>query len=442
MLNSKKIRVAWLAPYPPCLLEPELRLARSSRAHPAGWIVNLAAALARREDIDLHVITASAGILENQTVAKDGMTSHVIRHTFPFTVRGFPPYMRFDVMTRYTHFRKQVRQIILKLQPDLIHVHGTENGYGLAALDTNVPTIVSIQGIVNVLARVSPSTFYRLQAPLELIVLRTAKYFGSRTAWANSFIRNLNNTATIYDLPEAVNHVFFKRAAEPSNSNILMVGSVEQRKGIEEALSAMSIVVAACPSAKLLVVGGGEPDYLEELKQRTKSAGIESNVEWLGFKPAKEVAALHAVSAILIHPTYLDNSPNSVAEAMASGLAVIASNVGGIPSMIENGATGLLVDPRNPTQLAEAAITLLHDDAKRKRLASQARQVAFARHFPSEVAEKTLNVYRDILARESHARANGHAVGICRNDELRTVLKQCPGVHGSGLAYAPAGRRG
>ena len=410
-MNSNKIRVAWLAPYPPGLLRPELRIARSSKTHPhpASWIVNLATALAQREDVDLHVITAAAGISENQTVAKDGITFHVIRNTFPFTLRGFPAYMRFDVLTRYAHLRRQVRQVLLKLQPDLIHVHGTEYGYGLAALETNVPTIVSIQGIVNLLARLSPSVFFRFQAPIELDVIHTAKYFGSRTAWANSFIRNLNRTATIYDLPEAVDHVFFKRAAEQSNPNILMVGTVVQRKGIEDALCAMSIVVAACPSAKLLVVGEGEPDYLEELKQRTKSAGIEANVAWLGHKTAKEVAALHAVSAILIHPTHLDNSPNSVAEAMASGLPVIASDVGGIPSMIEHGATGLLAAPRNHDQLAEAIIALLDDEAYRKRLAGRARHLAFERHLPSQVAEKTLSVYREIIARESVPRAKRRA---------------------------------
>jgi glycosyltransferase involved in cell wall biosynthesis len=162
----------------------------------------------------------------------------------------------------------------------------------------------------------------------------------------------------------------------------------------------MSIVVAACPSAKLLVVGEGRPDYLEGLKQHTKSAGIKANVEWLGFKTAHEIAALHAVSAILIHPSYLDNSPNSVAEAMASGLPIIASNVGGIPSMIENGVTGLLVEPRNPRQLAEAIIALLQNEAERKRLARRAKEVACERHLPSKVAEKTLSVYKDIIAKE------------------------------------------
>ena len=80
------------------------------------------------------------------------------------------------------------------------------------------------------------------------------------------------------------------------------------------------------------------------------------------------------MSAVLIHPSHIDNSPNSVAEAMASGLPVIASNVGGIPSMIENGVTGLLVEPRNHRQLAEAVISLLHNEAERKRLASGQRK--------------------------------------------------------------------
>src|SRR5262245_7350881 len=131
------MRIAWLGDYPLRLLQPELAIARRSQGHPASWIVNLAKALSKTEAVELHVITAGTGIRENQTITKDGMTFHVLRHTFPFTIRGFPAYMPLDVLTRYASLRKQVRKAILKLQPDLIHVHGTENGYGLAALETN-----------------------------------------------------------------------------------------------------------------------------------------------------------------------------------------------------------------------------------------------------------------------------------------------------------------
>jgi glycosyltransferase involved in cell wall biosynthesis len=402
-VKSKRMRIAWLGGYPIELLRPELAIERRSQGHPASWIVNLAKALSKTEDVDLHMITVSSGVRESQTITKDGITFHVLRHTFPFTMRGIPEYMPIDVLTRYAFLRREIRKVILKLQPDLINVHGTEYGYGLAALEINVPTVVSIQGIVNLYARVSPSIFFRLQAPIELHLIRTAKYFGTRTAWANSFIRSLNNTATIYDLPEAVDQVFFKNVVKHTTHNVLMVGSIEQRKGIEDALDAMTLVLAQCPSAKLLVVGGGKPDYLTKLKQRTKSAGIESHIEWLGFKTADEIVALHAVSALLIHPCLIDNSPNSVAEALVSGLPVVASNVGGIPSMIEHGVTGLLVEPRNHPQLAEAVIALLDDESARSRLAKNAKEVARERHLPSKVADKTLSTYDDIISRETRS---------------------------------------
>lgn len=399
-VHSKRIRVAWLSTYRPELLQPELKILRSSKAHPSSWIVALARALAERQDIDLHVITSCSGISKTQSVLKNGTTFHVIRHTFPFTVRGFPEYMRLDLLTRYAQLRRRVNQLLQVLQPDVIHVHGTENGYGLAVINANTPTIVSIQGVVNELARVAPSMFYTLQSRIERTVIRNASYFGSRTAWANSFIRKLNSAATIYDLPEAIHPLFFNRTGGEANANVLIVGSIVQRKGIEDALRAMSIVISACPCAKLLVVGVGAAHYLEELKRLAHLAQIENNVEWLGFRKAEEVAELHNVSAVLIQPSHLDNSPNSVAEAMASGLPVIASNVGGIPSMIENDVTGLLIEPGNHRRLAEAILSLLRNGAERQRLAGCARKVAFERHFPSHVAEKTMNVYRDIIRQE------------------------------------------
>jgi len=399
------MRIAWLGSYRLGLLQPELATVRNLQWHPASWIVNLAKALSTEAELDLHIITATAGIRKNQIITKDGITFHIIRSTFPFTTRGFPEYMPLNVLTRYANLRKQIRDVILRLRPDLIHVHGTEEGYGLAALDVGAPTIVSLQGIVQLCGCVSPSIFFRLQAPIERQIIRKSKYFGTRTEWANSFIRSLNSTARIYDLSEAVDQVFFKERVQRSTKNILIVGSVVQRKGLEEALDAMSLIVAKYPSAKLLVVGDGQPDYVKALKQRTISAGIDRYIEWLGFKTVDEIVALHDRAVVLIHPSHIDNSPNSVAEAMASGLPVVASNVGGIPSMIEHGVTGILIEPRNHRQLAEAVISLLHNEAERLRLAKRAKEVALDRHLPSKVATKTLSVYEDIILKEQGVRS-------------------------------------
>jgi glycosyltransferase involved in cell wall biosynthesis len=227
------------------------------------------------------------------------------------------------------------------------------------------------------------------------------KYFASRTEWANCFVRNLNSRAIIYDAPEAINEAFFKMPEGQSRKNILIVGSVIQRKGIEEAIDAMRIIVAAFPSCRLLVIGRAEPQFLERLKERARTVGVERNVEWLGFKETEELAVLHAASAILVHPSYIDNSPNSVTEAMASGLAIVASDVGGIPSMIDNNITGILVKPRDHRQLARAAIALLGHEAERERLGSNAKVVALERHLPAKVAAKMTSIYGDIIRREA-----------------------------------------
>jgi glycosyltransferase involved in cell wall biosynthesis len=401
-MGSEKMKVAWLAPYRVGLLVPELKIARTSRGeHAASWVVNLASALADRDDIDLHVVVATAGIRENQTVRKQGITFHVIRHTFPFTVRGFPEYCRLDVMMRYAALRRQIRKVVSEVNPDLIHVHGTEHGYGLASLGMNIPVILSIQGVIGLIATVSPSIWLKVQASIERKVIRQVKYFASRTEWANCFVRNLNSRAIIYDAPEAINEAFFKTPEGQSRKNILIVGSVIQRKGIEEAIDAMRIIVAAFPSCRLLVIGRAEPQFLERLKERARTVGVERNVEWLGFKETEELAVLYAASAILIHPSYIDNSPNSVAEAMASGLAIVASDVGGIPSMIGNNITGILVKPRDHRQLARAAIALLGREAERERLGSNAKVVALERHLPAKVAAKMTSIYGDIIRREA-----------------------------------------
>jgi glycosyltransferase involved in cell wall biosynthesis len=402
-MMSKRIRVAWLAPYPVTRLQPELTIVRQPRLeHPVSWIGNLADALATRDDIDLHIVAASAAVSANQTVRRNGIEFSVVRHAVPFTCRGFSRHLRLDLWSRYAYLRWQLRRVVQRLQPDVIHVHGTEYGYGLAALDTGVPTIVSIQGIVSLLAQMSPTSAFRLQALIEQRVIANTPYVGCRTEWAADFVRDVNPAATVYQMNEAINDVFFRNSGEPAGTQrIVMVGEIVRRKGVEEAIEAMPLVVSAFPSATLAIVGpGGSESYVDGLKERTRSLGIDANVEWLGFRPASEIAALHAGAVLLIHPSHIDNSPNAVAEAMASGLAVIASKVGGIPSMIEHDVTGLLVEPRSHIHLAEAIIALLRDEPKRRRLAGNARKVALERHLPANTAEQTMRVYRDIIARE------------------------------------------
>jgi glycosyltransferase involved in cell wall biosynthesis len=394
------MKVLWLTPYPVETLQPEVTFLREQRSHAASWVVTLSDELARGGKIDLHIATACAGIREDQHVAKHGISYHLLRHVVPFTVRGFPPYFRLDVVTKYASLRRSVAKLLKTVEPEIVHVHGTEYGYGLAALESDVPAVVSIQGIISRIKQIEDNTFYRLQAPIERDVISRAKYFGSRTEWASEFISGLNPSATVYRMDEAVSPAFFEKRERTNSSNILFVGSLMKRKGIEDAIEAMALVVKAIPTATLSVVGGGKESYLQLLQQKADGLGISKNVLWLGGKTAKDVADLHARSCLLVHPSLIDNSPNTVAEAMVAGLPVVATRVGGVPSMIANEETGILIESHRPEELAEAILRILTDDGLRGRLSTKAKEVAYGRHFPSAVAQQTLSVYNDVLTKQ------------------------------------------
>src|SRR5206468_524360 len=100
------------------------------------------------------------------------------------------------------------------------------------------------------------------------------------------------------------------------------------------------------------------------------------NLEFLGLKGAEEIAKCHLDAQVFVLPSENENSPNALAEAMVSGMPVIATRVGGIPSMIEDGKTGLLVALNNHIELAEKIVYLLTHRDERRRLGDNAKAVA------------------------------------------------------------------
>ncbi len=97
-----------------------------------------------------------------------------------------------------------------------------------------------------------------------------------------------------------------------------------------------------------------------------------------------------------MHPTYIDNSPKTVCEAQISALPVIATNVGGVSSLIENDRTGLLIE--NNSQGIETAVKKLYeDDLLRKYISIEARKIARARHNQEMIVNQTLSMYKEII---------------------------------------------
>ncbi len=395
------MKIAWVAPYPEQLLEPQLQVSRKLAAyHPCSWITNLSQALARLPDVQLHLVTESRLVTCDQMVESGNIKFHFVKGGVPFTNRGFPRWLPLDALTGFKLSSRRLLRAIRRISPDLVHAHGTENSYALTVLASGLPCLISIQGIVTEYYKTNPSFGFRLLRHWEQRAVRQAHNFTCRTRFDSGFVRGINPSARIFMIDEAMSPVFFEdRWTLGAGHRILFVGSLAERKGLPTLLQALPEVCRAVPDAGVDVIGGSDPAYLQRIQALCEQLGIAGRVAFLGQCTSQEIARKHLQTQLFVLPSLNENSPNSLAEAMVSGMPVIATNVGGIPSMIQDGETGLLVPPLAAPALAQAIIRLFTQPQERARLGANARRVAVERHRPDRVAEQTLRAYKEILRR-------------------------------------------
>ena len=151
-----------------------------------------------------------------------------------------------------------------------------------------------------------------------------------------------------------------------------MVGNLDPRKNPAVLVEAMARVRAAVPDARALLIGAfREPGYEASVRARIAALGLGDAVGVTGFlaNPFPVVERLD----VLAHPALRDPFPLALLEGMALGRPIVASAVGGIPEMLEDGVSGLLVPPDDPPALSAAIVGLLRDPARRARMGAAAR---------------------------------------------------------------------
>ena len=160
-----------------------------------------------------------------------------------------------------------------------------------------------------------------------------------------------------YDHQEPCCTLRDEHGMEATSPIVGVVGRLELEKGHPTLLEAWPMVLEACPSAFLLIVGEGS--RLDALHAIAREQGIERHVVFTGRRD--DIPAVTAAFDVAVLPSYREAQGLTILEAMALSRPVVASNVGGIPEMIEDGVTGLLVRPQDPEALATAIIRLLSD---------------------------------------------------------------------------------
>lgn len=382
------MRLLWIAPFPYFLT--------NKIQHPAPWIKMLAYRLKDVSDIDLTILSTTSFInTEYEEASKDGIKFIFLKH-------------KNHVLTNeLTFFKKRINVVKKYLeknsnQYDLIHLHGSEHQYHTSASGVDLPKVLSIQGIVSEVAKVIPDKMtvkyvtMKMGSYYEHRDLKKVPNFSCRTHWDSAFIKKVAPDSKIFQIWEMIRPSFFEDHFSTVKNKLLFLGGTQKLKGFEETFIAFNTLLKSS-KLKLIIAGNTNDKLIKEAIQKNNLTNIKpDDIEIKGFLNEEEIINLYSQSFCFVHPTYIDNSPNSVCEAQISGLPVIASDVGGVSSLIEHNKTGILTDTQ-PQNIANSILSLLEDDSLRINISENSRAVARERHDPDTILNDNLEMYRSIV---------------------------------------------
>lgn len=275
----------------------------------------------------------------------------LLRHYDPFSIF-------FSVFQMYRYIKKHHFQIV--------HTHSTEAGVAgrIAAYLAGVPIVIhTIHGIPftegrNPLLRVFLLFWERLMAK------GTTKFESNADIITKKFLEKGVGKEDQYITIYSGIDIEKIKDARPVDLNIpsdhfkvLMAGRLAKGKGFEELIQAAKKVVKQEKKISFLIAGEGELEW--KIKKSVRDNGLEDHFLLLGYRD--DLHRVMKAADLFVLPSHAEGTPRVITEAMAARLPVIATRVGGIPEQIEDGKNGLLIEPKNPDQLAEAILRLMND---------------------------------------------------------------------------------
>jgi glycosyltransferase involved in cell wall biosynthesis len=302
----------------------------------------------------------------------------------------------------------EITRTVRKFRPDIVQSqHFYTNGY--SALAARLAGSRSVGGVRNdgcSELRDCGSVWGRVCLRLPVVLAAN-----SRAA-----MRNLQclgcPPAQLHYLPNVIDT---HRFAPPGNRHgsvplILGIGRLVPQKRFDRFLRVLALVQRSSHVPFQALIAGDGP-LRAALEQQAREAGLfPGKLEFLGNVP--EIESLYRKAHLLLLTSDHEGTPNVVLEAMASGLPVVATAVGGVPDLVQNGATGFVADAADEPRLTEALIQLLHDDALRLRMSHRARGFVEARHSLASLPAALQNLYGRVLQTEKRLPAPQEAKAV------------------------------
>lgn len=298
-----------------------------------------------------------------------------------------------------------LRKLVKKHRPDVIHAHWIIPQGFVAALIKKiykVPFLVTAHG----------GDVFGLQGRFATIIKRFTLKNADRITAVSNAIKNeiLAKISPNLEIEIASMGVDSERFSPDKKDDsikaryriegpfFLFVGRLTEKKGVKYLIEAMAIVIKRFPQAKLLIVGTGILE--QELKTFANQLNLQNNIIFTGQIANAELPACYATADIFIGPSIIAKGGDTeglgltFVEAAMSGSVAIASNVGGISDVIEDGTTGFLVEQKSSSQIADKIITLLKDTSLLDQLKKQTRGKMINKFDWKIISEKYTNIIK------------------------------------------------
>ena len=184
----------------------------------------------------------------------------------------------------------------------------------------------------------------------------------------------------------------------PDDPAIVSVGRLYARKGLFTLIESMPAVVKRFPNAKFIVSGKGQSDEMHKLIAHAQRLSVKDNIVFTGYYPDKKLPLLYQAADVFAFSTFYEHHPFAVLEALATGLPVVTTWVGGIPETIESGRNGFLVEPFNAGQFADKILHLLEHPSEAEEMGALARKTVLERFDWRIVVKDAMKVYDEALS--------------------------------------------
>lgn len=393
------------------------------------WARALAEQIRYRDDMELAIVS----------VADE---AEVKKFTVDCVDFYFLPYRKEIMRNGGGEKAKQAwKQILDDFKPDVIHIHGSESlvPYELIKLQPNIPMFITLQGIlsnyykddyaaINISDIARTTTIRDLirhsgilldrkktqrKSLLEQKMLKGVPYLGGRTTWDKVSSLCYNPDARYLFAPELIRPEFYSAKrwdiTKVQKHRIFMHQGFKPIKGLHILLESMSQLRKKYPDTELVMSGTNvmrnstakekllQPGYVKYLFQLIDKYKLNDCIRFTGVLNAEQIIGELHKSHVMVLPSAIENSPNSLCEAQLVGIPVVASYVGGVPEMLDHGKEGFLYTFNEPLMLAEYISRIFESDDTSEKFSQYAYDKIRMRQGEKFVVEKTMENYRWII---------------------------------------------